>query len=233
MSSLLNNSNSVLTSNSTFTGGWEDVKDYMTANIHVQSDQNGSLAIQYSSNASDIDWVDTISHVADVDDWKQIPIKGRYLRCVYTNGSTNQLSFKLAVNYSKGIADNIRVALNSSEDSVSIVDNRGAAVYRTLDLDENGQVAHSGACKLTHLYFKNWNSGTRHLKIYDKSSAPNQTDTPVMNFTFNAYEFIDVDLSIPIVFSNGIGLRATSGIADDNTGGSAPNEVLGWIAYVV
>jgi hypothetical protein len=70
-----------------------------------------------------------------------------------------------------------------------------------------------------------------YLKLYDDSSAPTVgTDTPVKRLMIpgTVGQGNGFTLAFPrgIYFANGIGFGLTTGIADNNTGAVAANEVL-------
>ena len=76
-------------------------------------------------------------------------------------------------------------------------------------------------------------SGTqeRYLKIYDKATAPTSADTPVWTIPLWSN---DPAISLPasgLAFANGISIRATTGIADNNNIAPGMNDVVVNLAY--
>lgn len=99
--------NAVSTNNSTatplgidavYTGTSEDVSAYATILISVLADQDsatGGLSIQFSTDDSNWDFVQTHSIEANTAHTVLIPIQAQYFRIVYTNGGTGQSSFEI------------------------------------------------------------------------------------------------------------------------------------------
>jgi len=109
----------------------------------------------------------------------------------------------------------------------------GASVYRNLDLGNTGQLVKTGAATLYGgIAFNDAGStpsGTlkRFLKIYDKASAASSSDTPVM--TIPLEDGVPTQIILPscgVAFTNGISVRASTLIADANTGAPGTNEVV-------
>lgn len=98
----LNSSTTVLAGNATFTGLAEEVKDYSMALVSVFTDQasaSDGLSVQQSSDGSNWDITDVYSIPASTGKTFSFQIAARYLRLVYTNGSTLQGSFRLMTVY--------------------------------------------------------------------------------------------------------------------------------------
>lgn len=123
MSSIVNVSSTPLVADASYTGSFERVgPNYFTINIMIYTDagKDGSLAVQWSSNGSNVDLTDTITHSGG-GLWKQLPIKAEYVKLVYVNGGTDQTDFRLDVHYLKGTTSELAVSLSSAEDSVAAV----------------------------------------------------------------------------------------------------------------
>lgn len=98
--SLNNGSTATLTSGSTYTGTGEDVANFSEMRISIISDvasATNGLSIQQSSNNTNWDIVDTYTIAAATGSTFVVPRQARYFRIVYTNGGTNQASFRLQV----------------------------------------------------------------------------------------------------------------------------------------
>ena len=114
----------------------------------------------------------------------------------------------------------------------------GASFYRNLDLGTTGQVVKASAGTLLSINVFNQAyiyspSGTqeRYLKIYDKATAPTSADTPVWTIPLWSN---DPAISLPasgLAFANGISIRATTGIADNNNVAPGTNDVVVNLAY--
>ncbi len=88
----------------------------------------------------------------------------------------------------------------------------------------------TAAGKLLSLNMTNINASPAYVKLYNKASAPDQNDTPVMVFTVpgnTAGAGNNPDLGpFGLAFALGIGIRIVTGVADNNTTAVAANEVI-------
>lgn len=108
----------------------------------------------------------------------------------------------------------------------------GATSFRLLSAaTTNGTNVKASAGKLMSLYAVNLNAAVRYLKFYNKASAPTVgTDTPVLTYPIPASStgagFI---LHLPpdgVAFSTGISYATTTGVADNDTGAVAANDII-------
>ena len=105
--------------------------------------------------------------------------------------------------------------------------------YRNLDVDESGDLAITGPKQLFGWIVTNMDSQNIHyLKIYDKATAPTVgTDTPKITIPlFTSHTYID-EIMGGIDFSLGIGVGATTGLADADTGAPGANEIVVTLLY--
>ena len=103
----------------------------------------------------------------------------------------------------------------------------GLSIFRSLDVQPTGVVIKGSAGQLYVIRFTNQANATRYLKFYDKATAPASTDTPVLTFVALASQSHEVSITdIGAQFVSGIGVRATTGIADNDTGAPATNDVV-------
>lgn len=96
--STVNSSTAALTGNSVFTGTSESSLAYAAISIEVFSDQasaTNGLSIQQSQDGTNWDIKDTFSVSASTSFQTTVNVVGQYFRIVYTNGSTNQGTFRL------------------------------------------------------------------------------------------------------------------------------------------
>ena len=102
----------------------------------------------------------------------------------------------------------------------------GASSYRTIDLGVTGLVAKATPGKLISIHAHNINAATRYLKIYNKATAATEADTPKLTIalpTGNSTFFLgDSGLD----FSAGISIRATTGLADNDTGAPTASQTI-------
>lgn len=93
-----NSSTATLLSGATFTGTSDDCLGFSEVRINVISDQasaTNGLSVQQSSNNSNWDITDVYTIAAATGKVFVIARQARYIRVVYTNGGTNQGSFRL------------------------------------------------------------------------------------------------------------------------------------------
>ena len=101
----------------------------------------------------------------------------------------------------------------------------GAEVSRYLDLGVTGQVCKASAGQLYGYMFHNAATATRWLKVYDKATAATEADTPKITLGLPAGQSGHIEFGKGIPLSAGISARATTGIADADTGAPGANEV--------
>jgi hypothetical protein len=91
----------------------------------------------------------------------------------------------------------------------------------------NSAVLRDEQCNLGHLVFTNDGATECFLKLYDSASAPGTTDVPVQRYwlpptTYNQGLAIGAGLK----FKNGLAIRITDAIADDDAGAVDADQVL-------
>lgn len=102
----------------------------------------------------------------------------------------------------------------------------GSSIYKNLDIDETGVNVKSSAGQLYGWYIFNNAATTRYVKLYDKATAPTVgTDTPVFTLPIPAGAAANVAFPNGIAFTNGIGVGAVTGVADNSTGAPSANDV--------
>lgn len=93
-----NSSTATLTGGGTFTGEWTDVSGYNSTMVAVRTDVDGSYAIQYSPDATNVDSVLTRYYrTSEINPPHRFTNTRRYMRVVYTNGASAQTFFRLQV----------------------------------------------------------------------------------------------------------------------------------------
>lgn len=84
----------------------------------------------------------------------------------------------------------------------------------------------SGANSIYRICATNGDGTNAHyVKVYDKSSAATQADTPILKIALAAVDTKCMDFGGGITISNGISLRATTENADSGTTGADANDV--------
>lgn len=114
----------------------------------------------------------------------------------------------------------------------------GASIFRSIDLDETEEEVKATAGTVYGVWFSNMATSTRFLKFYNATAANVTvgTTTPVLTLAIPGNSSDDVSgvFSIPhgIAFSTAITVAATTGIADNDTGAPAANDVIVNIFYL-
>jgi len=114
---------------------------------------------------------------------------------------------------------------------VSARSSGGCNVHRTIDLDQTGQLIKAGAGTVYGYYLSNVATVARFVRFYDKVTAPLSSDTPVMTIVLPASSAANVYWGPGVKFTAGIGARATTAVADADTGAPAANDIVANILY--
>jgi hypothetical protein len=113
----------------------------------------------------------------------------------------------------------------------------GCDIFRSLDLDESEEEVKASAGTVYGLWFSNTATATRFLKFYNATAANVTvgTTTPVLTIALpgNTSDDISGVFSIAqgIAFGTAITVAATTGVADNDTGAPAANDVVVNIFY--
>ena len=111
---------------------------------------------------------------------------------------------------------------------------RAMALARNLDIDESGasQIPVAASCVMKWYYYSNQNAAVIYLKIYDQATAADENDTPVLTLPLPATSAANVGLPVEgLWFGTGVAMRATTGVADNDTGAPGANDVVINFAY--
>lgn len=99
-------------------------------------------------------------------------------------------------------------------------------LYRNINLLNLGSVIKNEAGKLVAVDFRTTAAAERYVKLYDKATAPASTDPVKITFTITNAAPATFILPADMEFLAGIGIRATTGIADNNNTAPAANSVF-------
>lgn len=108
----------------------------------------------------------------------------------------------------------------------------GLSIFRSIDLDETEEEVKATAGQIYTLWFSNMATSTRFLKIYNATAANVTvgTTTPIMTLALPGNSSDDVSgvfgSTHGLSFDTAITVAATTGIADNDTGAPAANDVL-------
>ena len=100
----------------------------------------------------------------------------------------------------------------------------------------NATLVRAGPTQVAFIYACSINAAVRYLKLYNKATTPTVgTDTPVATLMIPG-SATGAGFALPIpggttAFPLGLGFALTTGIADNDTGAVAANEIVVWIGY--
>ena len=126
--------------------------------------------------------------------------------------------------FASDVASSIHTAVHAVAPRVA----GGLLVYRSLDVQAAGANIKASAGQVYGGRVFNAAASVRYLKIYDKASTPTSSDTPLLTIPVPNSQSIDLNCTIlGVQCVNGIGVRATQNLADnDNTAPSANDVIL-------
>ena len=104
----------------------------------------------------------------------------------------------------------------------------GLEVYRNLDLGVTGQVIRASSVVLINWHMTNKHATNyRYVKFYNEPLAPTQANTPVLTIPLAPGASSNPEFLSGIgKFPDGLSVRATTGIADNDTGAPTANDVV-------
>jgi hypothetical protein len=100
------------------------------------------------------------------------------------------------------------------------------ATYRTLDGQPTGVSIKSAPGQVGGWYIANNASAVRYVKLYDKATAPTSGDTPKLTVALPANSAANYLSVSGIDFTAGLGIRVTTGVADNDTGAPSANDIV-------
>jgi hypothetical protein len=103
--------------------------------------------------------------------------------------------------------------------------------YRNLNLGVTGQQIKTTPGEVGGWFLANNAAAVRYIKLYDTNQTPDQTFTPKLTIVLPANSAANVLAPAGVDFTSGIAVRATTGVADNDTGAPAANDVIVNIFY--
>lgn len=100
------------------------------------------------------------------------------------------------------------------------------SMYRNLNLSTTGQVVKNSAGLLCGFSLFNLSGFDHFVKIYNKATAATDSDTPLLTFCVRANDEYSKDFSAPIKFTDGVSIRASQQIADNDTSALGTNDCM-------
>ena len=104
--------------------------------------------------------------------------------------------------------------------------------YRNLDVQVTGSVVKASGGGIFELSVSNANAAPRFLKIYDKATAPTASDTPIRTYYLPPLSLTPINLTDGVSFVNGISIRASTLVADNDNTAPTANDVVVNIGYL-
>ena len=105
-------------------------------------------------------------------------------------------------------------------------------IYRRLaTADANIAVINAGQTDLTGWSIHNTAGAARYVKLYNKATAPTASDTPAIVIALAANGSATFNNSEGLNFSEGLGIRIVTGVADNDATAPSANDVVVNIFY--
>lgn len=103
--------------------------------------------------------------------------------------------------------------------------------YRNINVGTTGAVVAANPACIYEYYFYNSGAAKAYVKLYNKATAGTSSDTPLRTYCIGAAQGANLYMDKGIEFPLGISIRATTGVADNDTGAPGANEVTVNIGY--
>ena len=107
----------------------------------------------------------------------------------------------------------------------------GASMYSNLNLGNTGTAVKSSAASLYGYYFGNNGTGSLFVRLYNVTTAPTSTDTPVIRAYIPPSAAANLALTVPAAFTAGLGIRATTAQADNDTTAPGTDQAIVNVFY--
>ena len=230
--STANSTSTPLGIGATFTGTFEEIKDYAAISVIVFADQASAadgLAFQWSSDGTNADRVEASNVVASSGRAFSLTPRARYFRIVYTNGGTGQGVFRLGTvfhpNGSGIISRPLDQALNDENFAQTVRACLDAQDPSSTDFEHVNAMASAPAGTERGLVTRNIPSGTQAVDPIDEPTRDNgKVDVAALD------QYTPVAGRLPV---DGSGVtQPISGSVNQGSPGSAW-EVVGDVAHDV
>lgn len=107
----------------------------------------------------------------------------------------------------------------------------GLSTYRNLDAQVTGTIAKASAGQLYGWQIHNRAASVRHLKVYNKATAPTGADTPILTISLPpAWESV-VTIPQGLRFNLGLSIRGTQLVADADATAPTANDIVAHLFY--
>lgn len=105
--------------------------------------------------------------------------------------------------------------------------------HNNIDVGVTGTLVAAGPSCVYDYYFYNSGAAIAYVKFYDKVTAGLSSDTPIRVYAIGAGQGANIYIDKGINFALGISYRATTGVANNNTGAPGTNEITLNLGYRV
>jgi len=108
-----NSTETLLNAAAVFTGTWKDVSQFPSISIAVKTDQNGTFALQFSTNGTDVDSTLTrYFNTNQIEPPHRFTVTRKYARVVFTNTSASNQTY-LRLQTTLGQQANLNIPLDA------------------------------------------------------------------------------------------------------------------------
>ena len=101
--------------------------------------------------------------------------------------------------------------------------------YRTITVNSTGAVIKAGPGKIYRVNIVNAAASILYVKFYDTTSVPTGSNTPVLTLAVSAAAVgatVNHSFVVPELFFSGIGVRAVTGVLDNDTTSPATAPII-------
>jgi hypothetical protein len=103
--------------------------------------------------------------------------------------------------------------------------------YRTLDCQKTGVSLKATPGQVGGWYLSNQAAALRYVKLYDTNQVPDNTFTPKITIALPANSAANLLSVSGIDFTQGIAVRGTTGLADNDNTAPTANDIIANIFY--
>lgn len=104
--------------------------------------------------------------------------------------------------------------------------------YRNLSMSTTGVLIKSGASQIFNVIVYNNATSSRYLKFYDTVAAGTTSDTPVLTIGLTASSLNTFSVGQGIQFLNGLSVRASNLVTDNDATAPSTNDVVLNVEYL-
>lgn len=149
--------------------------------------------------------------------------------------ATNGLSVTLTTAIPEGSAAIGKLAANAGVNIGDVINipttSGGYSLVRSINFGPTGLSVKGSAGQVYAWDFYNNSASALFFKLYNKATAPDENDTPVITIPLAANSRAALSFPHGIAFATGIGIRATTAVADNSTAGPGANEAIFSLYY--